>query len=76
MSKMIHPTTVEMVYVDNDDLVSDQPCICASLCLSTISEGAQTLLMYKIDLECSLKLLRASTRSTLMLIYLWRWVFY
>ena len=55
-------TTVEMVYVDNDALVSDQPCICASLCLSTISEGAQSLLMYKIDLECSLKLLRASTQ--------------
>ena len=30
---MIHPTTVEMVYVDNDARVSDQPCICASLCM-------------------------------------------
>ncbi len=50
MSKMIHPTTVEMVYIDNDALVSGQPCICASLCLSTISVGAQTLLMYEIDI--------------------------
>ena len=25
MSKMIHPTNVEMVYIDNDVLVSDQP---------------------------------------------------
>jgi hypothetical protein len=26
MLKMIHPTTVEMVYIDNDALVFDQGC--------------------------------------------------